>query len=322
MRVLVTGATGFVGGALTLKLSEMRQFSVRATVRRPVPEETAAYMEWVSVSDLAPGTDWRLAVQGVNVVVHTAARVHVMRDTSSDPVLAFRQVNVEGTLALASQAAKAGVRRFIFLSSIKVNGEETKTGKPFTLQDAPNPLDAYGISKLEAEVGLKKISAASGMEIVIIRPPLVYGPGVKANFLSMMTWLYKGMPLPFGAATRNSRSLVALENLVDLIVTCVEHPAAGNQTFLVSDGEDLSTAELLTRMGAALGQPARLIAIPPALLILGAKLIGRYDIAVRLLGSLQVDLDKTREVLGWRPPSSVNRALEKTASHFLGRLKQ
>jgi len=294
----------------------MREFAVRVAVRRPVSAMPLG-VELVAISDLAPDTDWSRAVHKSNVVVHTAARVHVMWDTSSDPISVFRRVNVDGTLTLAKQAAEAGVSRFIYLSSIKVNGEETKPGRPFLPDDAPSPLDAYSISKLEAELGLKQISAASGMEVVIIRPPLVYGPGVKANFLSMIKWLYKGTPLPLGAATGNKRSLVALENLVDLIVTCIAHPSAANQTFLVSDGEDLSTVELLTRMGAVLERPPRLLAIPPSLFLLGARLMGRHDLARRLLGSLQIDLGKTRDLLGWHPPISVDRALERTARHFL-----
>jgi nucleoside-diphosphate-sugar epimerase len=319
MRVLVTGATGFVGHAVIARLASDSAWQIRVAARRDMPDLPAG-MKSVVVGDLAPDTDWSRAVSEIDVIMHAAARVHVLRDKSADSLAVFRRVNVEGTLALAEHAARAGARRFIFLSSIKVNGEETVPGFPFTPEDAANPLDAYAISKFEAEVGLKQISTASGLEIVIIRPPLVYGPGVRANFLSMMTWLYKGVPLPFGAATHNKRSLVALDNLVDLILTCVDHPAAGNQTLLVSDGEDLSTAELLTRMGAALGRPARLIAIPSSLLISTAKLVARRDLARRLLGSLQVDITTTRELLGWHPPLSVDDGLERTAHHFLEQL--
>jgi nucleoside-diphosphate-sugar epimerase len=239
-----------------------------------------------------------------------------MDDTSSDPLVEFRKVNLDGTLALARQASAAGVRRFIFISSIKVNGEGTAPTQPYKAGDDSAPLDPYGVSKLEAEQGLRALATDTGMEVVIIRPVLVYGPGVKANFLNMMRWLHKGVPLPFGAI-HNRRSLVALDNLVDLIVTCIDHPAAANQTFLVSDGEDLSTTELLRRMGTALGKPARLLPVPSWLLETGAAMLGKQALSQRLCGSLQVDISKTRELLNWTPPVSVDEALRKTAKHFL-----
>jgi UDP-glucose 4-epimerase len=249
---------------------------------------------------------------GITTVVHLAARVHVMRDTEAYPLAAFRVVNVVETLSLARQAAAAGVRRFVFISSVKVNGETTQPGHPFTADDAPAPLDPYGISKMEAEQGLRQIAAETGMEVVIIRPPLVYGPGVKANFSAMMRWLQRGVPLPLGAID-NQRSLVALDNLVDLIITCISHPAAANQTFLVSDGEDVSTSELLRRMGRAMGRPARLLPVPAGLLKLAATLAGRRDMAQRLCGSLQVDIEKTRQLLGWSPPLTLDQGLKKAA---------
>lgn len=239
-----------------------------------------------------------------------------MHDTSSDPLAEFRKVNVEGTLSLARQAAAAGVRRFIFISSIKVNGEGTPVNVPYLADAQARPADPYGISKMEAEQGLHALAIETGMEVVIIRPVLIYGPEVKANFLSMMRWLHKGVPLPFGAI-HNRRSLVALDNLVDLIVTCIDHPAAANQTFLVSDGEDLSTSELLRRMGAALGKPARLLPVPSWLLEAGAAMLGKKALSQRLCGSLQVDIGKARELLNWTPPVSVDEALHKTARHFL-----
>jgi len=208
------------------------------------------------------------------------------------------------------------VRRFVFLSSVKVNGEFTEAGQPFTADDVPAPVDPYGLSKHEAEQLLRQIAAETGMEVVIIRPPLVYGPGVKANFESMMSWLAHGVPLPLAAVTRNRRSLVALDNLVDLIVTCLNHPAAANQTFLVSDGEDLSTAQLLKRMGAAMGQPTRLFYVPPALLKLGATVLNKPGIYQRLCGSLQLDIAKTRQLLGWTPPVSVDEGLRRAAEGF------
>lgn len=249
-------------------------------------------------------------------VVHLAARVHVMNDKSPDPLAEFRRVNVEGTAALARQAAAAGVRRFVFLSSVKVNGEFTEAVQPFTADDEPAPEDPYGVSKYEAEKLLQKIAAETGMEVVIIRSPLVYGPGVKANFESMMRWLARGVPLPLAAVTENRRSLLALDNLVDLIVTCLNHPAAANQTFLVSDGEDLSTAELLKRMGAAMGQTVRLFYMPPALLRLGATVLNKPGIYQRLCGSLRLDITKTKHVLEWSPPVTVDEGLRRAAEGF------
>ena len=261
-------------------------------------------------------TDWGQALQGVDAVVHCAARVHVMQDDATDPLQAYREVNVNGTLKLASQAAQAGVRRFVFVSSIKVNGEFTEVGKPFTADDVPAPEDHYGVSKHEAEELLRQNAAETGMEVVIIRPPLVYGPGVKANFESMMRWLARGVPVPLAAVTENRRSLVALDNLVDLIITCLSHPAAANQTLLVSDGEDLSTAQLLKRTGAAMGHPARLFYVPPALLKLGATVLNKPGIYQRLCGSLQLDIAKTRQLLGWTPPVSVVEGLRRAAEGF------
>lgn len=261
-------------------------------------------------------TDWLSALSGVEVVIHAAARVHVMHEQGADPLAEYRRVNAEGTLRLATQAAETGVRRFVFISSIKVNGETTEFDRPFSADDVPAPLDPYGISKLEAEQGLMALAAKTRMEVVIIRPVLIYGPEVKANFRSMMHWLAKGIPLPLGAV-HNKRSLLALDNLVDLTMTCLEHPAAANQVFLASDGEDLSTTELLQRLGAALDRPARLLPVPEAWLERGARLLGRSDMAQRLCGSLQVDIEKTRHLLGWTPPVNVDAALYKTARYFL-----
>lgn len=317
MRVLLTGASGFLGAAAWLALQR------RGAVVRPVfRTQTSALRSGgggesaVIGLSLDASTDWTQILVGMDAVVHAAARVHVMHDTATDPLTEFRRVNVQGTLRLARQAAAAGVRRFIFISSIKVNGEATAPGVPFFADDLPVPLDPYGVSKMEAEQGLRDIAAETGMEVVIVRPPLVYGPGVKANFQAMMRWLARGIPLPLGAID-NRRSLVALGNLVDLIVTCIDHPAAANQTFLVSDGEDLSTTQLLQRMGQALGQPARLVPVPPALLRLGAALFGRPAVAQRLCGSLQVDISKTRQLLGWAPPLSVDEGLKKAAEGYL-----
>lgn len=268
--------------------------------------------------DLTASTHWAAALQGVSAVLHCAARVHVMAEAAANPLDEFRRVNVQGTLNLARQAAASGVRRFVFVSSIKVNGEATPTGSSFTADDLPTPLDAYGISKMEAEQGLREIASQTGMQVVIVRPPLVYGPGVKANFAAMMRWLQRGVPLPLGAI-HNQRSLVALDNLVDLLVTCITHPAAANQTFLVSDGEDVSTTELLRRMGQAMGKPARLLPVPANWLQLAAMLVGKRAVAQRLCGSLQVDIEKTRQLLGWSPPLTLDQGLKKAVE---GRVRE
>jgi len=313
MTVLVTGANGFVGSALCSKIAR-DGMQTRGAVRLCSAGERNT--EAINVGEVSSKTNWFSALENVQQVVHCAARVHMVNERSSTPLAAFRRVNVEGTANLARQAAATGVRRFVFLSSVKVNGEFTETGQPFTADDAPAPKDPYGVSKYEAEKLLRKIAAETGMEVVIIRPPLVYGPGVKANFESMMRWLVRGVPLPLAAMTNNRRSLVALDNLVDLIVTCLNHPAAANQTFLVSDGEDLSSAQLLKRMGAAIGHPAHLFYLPPALLKLGASVLNKPGIYQRLCGSLQLDIAKTRQLLGWTPPVSVDEGLRRAAEGF------
>lgn len=315
MMVLLTGSTGFVGQALLERLATQPALDLVAVSRRPASGLPAGVVH-AQISDIAADTSWQSALSGVQVVIHTAARVHVMSDKVADPLAEFRKVNVDGTLNLARQAVAAGVKRFIFISSIKVNGESTAPGKPYSAESPSAPVDPYGISKLEAELALRALAAETGLKVVIIRPPLVYGPGVKANFLSMLRWLSKGIPLPLGAV-HNRRSLVALDNLVDLIATCIEHPAAANQTFLVSDGEDLSTSQLLRRMGGALGRPARLVPVPMRLLEAGAALLGQRALAQRLCGSLQVDISKTRELLNWSPPLGVDEALRRTAKSFL-----
>jgi nucleoside-diphosphate-sugar epimerase len=254
---------------------------------------------------------------GVQTVVHLAARVHVLQESAHDPLEAFRIVNVEGTRKLAMSAMEAGVKRIIFISSIGVDGAET-FAHPYNESSCEAPHSPYALSKWEAEKMLRHMTDDAGMEVVVIRPPLVYGPGAPGNFKAMLQVVAKGIPLPLGAI-HNRRSFVALDNLVDLIITCIDHPNAANQNFLVSDGEDLSTTELLQRMAAALGKPARLLPVPLGLLKAGAMLLGKRDIAQRLLGSLQVDISKTKEVLGWLPPVSVDEALKKTAEDFLAR---
>jgi nucleoside-diphosphate-sugar epimerase len=312
---LVTGASGFLGKALVNHLVRLPDCFVVAPMRT-LPAELPAGARSIPLDSLDGCNDWQVALTDVDVVVHAAARVHVMNEVAIDPLAAFREVNVEATLNLARQAATSGVKRFIFISSIKVNGEVTKPGVVYRADDEPAPIDPYGISKLEAEQGLKLLAASTGMEVVIIRPVLVYGPGVKANFLSMMRWLHRGVPLPFGAV-HNLRSLVAIDNLVDLIVLCAEHPAAANQVFLASDGEDVSTTQLLRKLAHALGKPARLLPIPAGLMSGAASLLGQQDLADRILGSLQVDISKNYQLLGWEPPVSLDKALGLTAQHFL-----
>lgn len=306
--VLLTGASGFVGRAALLRLTQ-HGMVVRPAFRSAV--QAVGAQRAAVVSSLDANTDWSAALQGVGVVVHAAARAHIMRDEALDPLAEYRRVNVAGTLNLARQAAAAGVRRFVFVSSIKVNGESTQPGHTFTADDAPAPEDAYGVSKAEAEAGLWEIARSTGMELVIVRPVLVYGPGVKGNLASLMHWVRRGLPLPLGAITGNHRSLVALDNLVDLLAVCVVHPKAANQVFLASDGEDVSTAKLLRLMTIAVQRPARLPPVPVALLQWGARLLGKQAVAQRLLGSLQVDIQKNRDLLSWQPPVSVQTAWQK-----------
>lgn len=308
--MLVTGAAGFVGQAVIAKLNmDADRYQVTSLTR--TSPLSGAIQSSVVYGDICEPLDWNThALVHVHTVVHCAARVHVVDDRTTDPLAEFRRVNLNGTLNLARQAAQSGVRRFVFVSSIKVNGESTAPGRPFKADDSPAPKDAYGFSKHEAELALRALCSCSSMELVIIRPPLVYGPGVQANFASMMRWLKRGVPLPLGGVD-NRRSLVALGNLVDLIATCIHHPAAAGQTFLVSDNEDVSTAQLLRRMGAALGSPARLVSMPPAWIEGCAALLGKRNIAQRLCGSLQVDITKTREILGWLPPLSLDEGLKK-----------
>jgi nucleoside-diphosphate-sugar epimerase len=314
-RILVTGASGFVGRAVLERLQSSGLYDVRGSVRRDDVARIAG-VDYRIVPGLDRGTNWFAALEGCDAVIHAAARVHVMRERAADPLAEFRRVNVDGTLELARQAVVAGVRRFVFVSSIKVNGEETELGRPFTADDAPAPADAYGRSKLEAEQGLRALLEQAGREWVIVRPTLVHGPGVGANFAAMLRWLRRGVPLPL-AAVRNRRSLTALANLAALLECCATRKEAANEVFLAADGEDLSTPDLLRRLAAAMGTRARLFAVPPAALLAVAAAAGRRDLARRLLGNLQVDAAKARTRLGWSPPLGVDAGLKLTARAFL-----
>jgi nucleoside-diphosphate-sugar epimerase len=300
---LVTGATGFIGSALLRELKRRGRPAVAAS--RLSQQE----LDW-TIGEIDGATEWRSALSGVQCVVHAAGRAHVLRDAEADPLGAFRRVNVEGTWRLATQAVEAGVRRLVFISSIGVNGISTNGRGPFTSSDLPAPIEPYGQSKLEAELVLREIAASTDLEVVIVRPPLVYGPGVRANFLRLVNLVQRGWPLPLGGV-HNRRSLVALDNLVDMLIRCTDHPAAAGETFLVSDNDDLSTPDLLRRVGEAMGMPVRLVPMPRWLLLQGARLIGRSGEAERLLGSLQVDIRHTRELLGWEPPISVDEGIRR-----------
>ena len=302
-RVLVTGANGFVGRALVRRLTGAG-FLVTQVPRSTGQAATPGLYSAGNYDDMAP------LMSGHASLVHLAARVHVMNDAAHDPLAAFRAANVILAENLARQAAASGVKRFVFISSIKVNGEATLPGRPFTEQDAAAPQDAYSISKMEAEQGLRQIAAQTGMELVIVRPPLVYGPGVRANFAALMRAVERGVPLPLGSID-NRRSLVALDNLIDFIVTCIHHPAAAHQSFLVSDGEDLSTPELIRRMARAVGRPARLLPVPLWVLRAGALVLGKQDKLQRLCGNLQLDISKARGLLGWQPPVTVEEGLRR-----------
>ena len=303
MKIIMTGANGFIGSIL---LKELKNHNVVTLTRNPVNITDYKYDLSHSVNDSSIFCD-------SNVVIHCAARVHMMNDSCANSVDEYRKVNTLGTLNLARQAVNAGVKRFIFISSIKVNGEQTKIGCPFTAADKPNPQDPYGQSKAEAEEQLLALAKETGLEVVIIRPTLVYGAGVKANFASLMKLVAKGLPLPFGAITTNRRSLVSVYNLVDLIKTCIDHPNAANQVFLVSDDHDLSTADMVRQMGHALSKPTKLIPIPAFFYSLAGKITGKQDMVSRLIGSLQVDISTTKKQLNWIPPYKLEDSFKMTA---------
>lgn len=305
MKALITGATGFVGMALCDRLAASGYGVV------PAVRSTSGLPNEVVVGNLDASTDWRPALIGCEAVVHLAARVHVMDDTAQAPLALYRATNTDATLNLARQAAQAGVRRFAFVSTIKVNGEGRD--EAYRESDVPAPEDPYAISKWEAEQGLWRIAEETGLEVVILRPPLVYGPGVKANFLRLMQWVKKGWPLPLGAV-RNRRSLLYLGNFVDAIRVCVVHPAAAGQTFLLDDGEVVSTPQLIRAVARAMGRPARLLAVPVGVLAFAGALLGKRAAVARLAGSLYVDSSTIRSRLGWTPPYTMEAGLEATVT--------
>ena len=308
-RLMVTGSNGFVGAYLAQEL--LRRGVYFCGVSRTFKSDSDFNASSLRVPSIDGETDWRNAwASGVAVVVHLAARVHFLNDSASNVLEQYRKINVQGTLHLARQAANNGVRRFVFVSSVKVNGESTVAGDFFRECDEPAPQDPYGISKMEAEQGLRLLASETGMEVVIIRPPLVYGPGVKANFAALMRAVQRGIPLPLGAV-HNQRSLVALDNLVDFIITCTTHPAAANQTFLISDGQDMSTADLVRGMARVSGVPARLLPVPVPILRFAACMFGKTDAIDRLCGNLQIDSSKARNLLGWVPHMSVEEGLRR-----------
>lgn len=300
--VLVTGARGFVGRPVVEALIAAGYHVIGAVRTQAQAGKASEGYREVAAGELGSDTDWREAVAGAAVVVHLAARVHQMQDRAADPLAEFRRVNVEGTRRLAEQAAAAGVTRFIFVSSIKVNGEGTAVGQAYRETDAPAPADPYGISKLEAEVALRQVGARTGLEVVILRPPLMVGRGVKGNLASLAGAIRKGRPLPFGAITENRRSLLDVRNLADAIVRCAVHPGAAGEVFLVSDGVPVSTAELARRVGKAAGREPRLLSLPVAWLRFAGRIAGKGPAVGRLTGSLLIDDSKIRKLLEWTPP--------------------
>jgi nucleoside-diphosphate-sugar epimerase len=316
MRVLVTGASGFVGRILCRRLLE-KGFIVRACVRRAelaLLTDVEGPLELCYSGDIAANPDWEEPLEGVDAVVHLAARVHVTEDHLADPLSEYMRTNVLATKRLA-EAASRTARRFVFVSSVKVNGERTER-KPFDEDDIPNPQGPYAISKWDAEQALRCVAANSGMELVIVRPPLVYGPGVRANFLRLMDLVYRGLPVPLPHAL-NRRSMIGVENLADMLVRCVGHPAAPDQTFLVSDGKDISTRELAAYMANAFGRPCRFLPFPEVGLRFAAWIMGKSEEADRLLSSLALNCRKARERLDWTPPVSVEDGLLATARWYI-----
>ena len=317
MSILVTGANGFVGESLVKRLLSTEHKAIAGVRKLPQLQQNCEYR---LIGSLKNNTRWTNVLKDIDVIVHAAARVHVMSDEAIDPLNEFRKVNVEGTLNLARQAATTGVKRFIFISSIKVNGEGTELGHPYTADSQPNPTDPYGISKYEAEQGLLKIAETTSLEVVIIRPTLVYGENVKGNFHSLMKWTYKGVPLPIGGVKQNLRSLVSIDNLVDFIITCIDHKNAKNEVFLISDDNDISTAGLLSEISKGLGVKNKAVNIPPTLINKAAGALGKQGVAQRLSGSLQVDISKAKKLLGWQPKYSTSESIHKAAQFYKSNL--
>lgn len=312
--VLVTGANGFIGRALCGELAA-RRYAVRGVVRDSSSCDGGC-CEVVKVASIDATTKWADAVRGVDAVIHLAARVHVMSDTVADPLAEFRRINAAGTEHLARCAAASGVKRLVYVSSIKVNGEETRDGQKFSETDLPAPQDPYAVSKLEAEQALHRVAGETSMEVVIVRPPLVYGPGVKGNFVQMLDVVAQRVPMPF-ASVHNRRSLVYVGNLADALIACATHPAATGQTYLVCDGEDVSTPDLLRHLAAAMSVHSRLFPCPLALLKLAGRLAGKAEQVERLLNSLRVDSGKIHRELNWSPPYTLEQGLRTTAEWYL-----
>lgn len=310
---LVTGAAGFVGKVLCVELVN-RDVLVRGAVRKSVGSSGDLCCETIAVGSVRTNTDWIEALHGVDTVIHLAARVHVMRENAADPLAAFREINVAGTECLARAAASNGVKRLVYVSSIKVNGEQT-TGVPYSEQDVLAPQDPYGVSKYEAEQALHQVALETGLEVVIVRPPLIYGPRVGGNFLRLLKLVSWGVPLPL-ASVRNQRSMIYLGNFVDALITCAMHPAAAGKTYLVSDGEDISTPLLMQNMANLMGKRSRLWPLPPFLLKLTGKTTGMSNEVERLIGSLQIDSTRIRRELGWQPPYSMQQGLSETVRWF------
>ena len=307
IKILLTGSSGFVGNALLNTLVKSSEYDIKS-VYRILPSILNKNIDYIQIDSIDSKTNWKKYLEGIDMVVHLAGRVHLMNDSAKSPLDEFRHVNTEGTLNLAKKAAIAGVKRFIFISTIKVLGEQTAPGQAFKSGDSFNPQDPYSISKVEAEVGLKLIGEAHGMEIVIIRPPLVFGQGVKGNFTSLLKLTRLPIPLPFGSI-QNKRSLVSVENLIDLIVVCLTHPKAKNQTFLVSDDDDMNTSELISRLAEAGGYKAYIFGFPLTMLYVSLRLLGKLPIYERLCGSMQVNIEDTKSQLSWSPPFKVNDSL-------------